>query len=174
MPHFIRTGYWAKLKKGFNNYLNLDDLITSLIPTLPSNTLSANDVAAIENADNPSAANVFATMNDIAPLYLKYSAFLSQTSTSAPTALPLVNTIGVIALARTSVGIYTILSSGLFTDNKTTPNKINTTYDNAGNKITIEWTKTTTLTLKTYTAADTSVLGDGILDEQEINIKVFI
>lgn len=141
MPTYIKTGYWSKLKKGFEGYLNLDDLIRNISPP-------------------------------VAPKYLEYSLFASQTSTNAPTIISNLNTLGVVALTRVSAGTYTFLSNSLFTENKTVPNKINTVYDAAGNKITIEWTSATTITLKTYNSSD--VLTDGILDEQEINIKVFI
>jgi len=33
MPTFIKPGFWEKRQKGFNNWLNLDQLITSLSPT---------------------------------------------------------------------------------------------------------------------------------------------
>lgn len=177
MPHFIKTGYWEKLKKGYLGYLNLDDLIagitTGIIALLPSSGLTANETYAIQTANNPSLLNPFATINDL-PVnpFTQYSLFASQTSTNAPVILPLMNTIGVIALTRSSVGVYTFLSSGLFIENKTSPNKLNSINDAVGNKITIEWTSVNIITIKTYNSSD--VLTDGILDEQEFNIKVFV
>ena len=174
MPTFIKTSYWEKVKKGYLWWLNLDDLIKSISKqAIPASNMTVSEISAIQNANTPSTNNPFATINDLPSVtYLEYSLFVSQTSTDAPTILSLLNTLGVVALTRSAVGIYTFLSNSLFTENKTIPNKINTTYDSAGNKITIEWTSATTLTLKTYN--DVDVLTDGILDEQEINIKVYL
>lgn len=36
MPTFIKAGFWEKAKKGYAHWLNLDDLITSLIPPIPT------------------------------------------------------------------------------------------------------------------------------------------
>lgn len=169
MPTYIKTGYWTKLKRGFENYLNLDDLIRDVSP---SSSLTTNEISAIQGANNPSTLNPLATINDIPVVaYKEYSLFVSQSSTDDPTTISLLNTLGVVTLVRSDAGIYTFLSNSLFTENKTIPNKINTIYDSTGNKITMEWTSDTTLTLKTYNDAD--VLTDGILDEQEINIKVY-
>jgi len=169
MPTYIKTGYWTKLKRGFENYLNLDDLIRDIVP---ASSLTTNEISAIQEANNPSTSNPLATLNDIPEVkYKEYSLFVSQSSTDAPTVIPLLNTLGVVALTRSAAGTYTFLSSNLFIENKTVPNKINTINDVAGNKITIEWTSATTITLKTYNSSD--VLTDGILDEQEINIKVY-
>lgn len=34
MPTYIKTGYWTKLKKGFEGYLNLDNLVREIVPSL--------------------------------------------------------------------------------------------------------------------------------------------
>lgn len=36
MPTFIKPGFWEKAKKGYDHWLNLDELITSLIPPIPT------------------------------------------------------------------------------------------------------------------------------------------
>ena len=169
MPTYIKAGFWEKVKQGYKGWLNLDDLIREISP---SSSLTVNEIAAIQGASDPSLANPLATINDI-PVspYKEYSLFASQTSTDAPTILSNMNTLGVVALTRTDIGIYTFLSNSLFVGNKTTPNKLNEIYDSSGNRITIEWTSATTITLKTYNTSD--VLTDGILDEQEISIKVY-
>ena len=51
--------------------------------------------------------------------YKVYTAFLNQTGTDAPVATVLQNTIGAITFAYDSVGSYSIISSALFTANKT-------------------------------------------------------
>lgn len=63
MPTFIKTGYWESLKKGFKGYLNLDELIKDIVP---ANTLTLNQIAAIQGANSPSATNEFSTVNDLA------------------------------------------------------------------------------------------------------------
>ncbi len=53
------------------------------------------------------------------PLYKVYTALLERTGAVAPTATILENTLGIITFAYTGPGNYGILSSGLFTINKT-------------------------------------------------------
>lgn len=101
-----------------------------------------------------------------------YTAFLSQSSTSAPTATVLLNTIGTITWARTGTGTYTMTCTGAFTNNKTVP--ISDVYfDAAGNKMTLERTSANVMTLKTYAAADTETLADGVLSNQFFNVEVY-
>jgi trimeric autotransporter adhesin len=50
----------------------------------------------------------------------KYVALLTQTGTSAPTAIVLENTLGSITFAYQTVGIYTVTATGLLTTSKTT------------------------------------------------------
>lgn len=33
MPHYIKTGFWEKLKKGYKGWLDLDELISKNLPT---------------------------------------------------------------------------------------------------------------------------------------------
>lgn len=59
-------------------------------------------------------------LNAAAPSGVKrYKALISQTGTSAPTVIVLENSIGTITFGYSSVGGYTISSSGLFTVDKT-------------------------------------------------------
>jgi hypothetical protein len=51
--------------------------------------------------------------------YKVYTALLTQTGTSAPVATVLENTLGSISFTYESTGIYKVLSSSLFTPNKT-------------------------------------------------------
>lgn len=39
MPTFIKTGFWEKAKKGYREWLNLDELVQSLIPSPPPEPL---------------------------------------------------------------------------------------------------------------------------------------
>lgn len=63
MPTFIKTGYWESIKRGFKGYLNLDELIKDIVP---ANTLTLNEIDAIQGAATPSGTNVFSTENDLA------------------------------------------------------------------------------------------------------------
>lgn len=103
---------------------------------------------------------------------LVFTGFLSQTGTAAPTAAVLENTLlGV--WARTGAGTFTYTKAGAFTENKTIPGKLEEYNDAAGNRLTIERTSADVITLKTYAAANTEVLADGVLDEQFIHIEVY-
>lgn len=51
--------------------------------------------------------------------YKSYVALLSQSDTNAPVATVLQNEIGEIIWSRSSTGIFTAISNGLFTENKT-------------------------------------------------------
>lgn len=104
----------------------------------------------------------------------KYVCFLSQSGTDAPVPTVIYDTITGIAWARTGVGTYTATKSGAFTLGKTTPNASGaTTSDISGNKITAEQTSVNVITVKTYAAADTTVLADGVLNSQEFQIKIY-
>ena len=103
-----------------------------------------------------------------------YIVTLTQTSTNAPVATVLSDTITGIVWARTGVGTYTATKSGAFTSGKTTPNATGASCsDIAGNKITAQWTSTNVITVKTYAAADTETLADGVLSSQEFQIKIY-
>jgi len=199
MAYFIKAGYWEKLKKGYKGWLNLDDVIRSVVP---ASTLTTDELEALQGANSPGNTNVFATMGDVPTslselsgdtthrvvtdaekitwnakqnvLFSQYLALFTQTSTNAPTINLLVDDFSVPTLARTAAGTYTITKTGAFTQYKTTPYKLQTSYDSVGNKITIEWTSVNVITLKTYGVADTAVLLDGCLDHQEVNIKVYL
>jgi hypothetical protein len=42
MPHYIKTGFWITSAKKYNDYLDLDRLITSTIGPLPNILPGAN------------------------------------------------------------------------------------------------------------------------------------
>jgi len=104
-----------------------------------------------------------------------YHVFLTQVTTGAPSASTLQDTITGVVLARVSAGTYTCTKAGAFTSGKTTPGTaVVATFDNAGNKITAEWTSANVITIKTYAAADTTTLADSVLNATEFKIQVFV
>jgi hypothetical protein len=105
--------------------------------------------------------------------FKEFTAFVSQTSTDVPTAIVLKNDIGSITFSRISVGIYRILSAGLFTADKTSPID-DIMQDQLGNLYTMTWIDSSTIELRTYAAADITVLADGVLNKRYINIALFL
>jgi hypothetical protein len=89
MATFIKTGFWEKARKGYKEWLNLDELIQSLAPPAPE------------------------------PAYKVYTALLTQSDTNAPVATVLENNIGDISFSYVGAGLYYINSSNLFLNNKT-------------------------------------------------------
>ena len=63
--------------------------------------------------------------------YKVYYVNLTQSGTSVPTAIIFENTVGDITITRDSIGVYKILSSGLFTTDKTSViiNQVNPLYN---------------------------------------------
>ena len=91
MPTYIKTGFWEKARKGYKEWLNLDQLITNIVtPLIPPTST-----------------------------YKVYTAFLTQSGTNAPVATVLENTIGDISFEYINIGAYTISSNNLFTEDKT-------------------------------------------------------
>lgn len=109
--------------------------------------------------------------------YLKkeYTAYISQTSTNAPTVdVALLNTLGGGVWSYSAVGTYLFTLAGAFsTANKTVPNLVTPFMDAAGNLITLERTSANVLTLKTYAAVDTTVLANGVITGQYIHFEVY-
>jgi len=96
--------------------------------------------------------------------YQVYTALLTQSGTSAPTAIELQNTIGAITFGYQSSGVYTVNSSALFTASKTWTNP--TIKDNVN------------LPLSMYRNTDSLLFlidanGDGGLLETSIEIRVY-
>ena len=103
-----------------------------------------------------------------------YTAFISQTGTSTPTATSVLkDTVGSPVWARTAAGTYTLTKVGAFTSGKTVPIDDNYT-DQAGNLYKLNRTSADVMTLYSYAAADTSVLADGVLSNRYINIEIYI
>lgn len=103
-----------------------------------------------------------------------YTAFITQTGTDAPVATVLKDDLNSPVWEYSAVGTYTLTKIGAFTLNKTVPTKIDVYTDDDGNYITLERTNVNVMTLKTYAAADTTTLADGVLNGQYVNIEVYI
>lgn len=103
--------------------------------------------------------------------YVEYRCLLSQVSTANPTAIVNKNDIGAIAWTRIGVGVYRATSAGLFVADHTSPVD-DLIQDKNGNLYTLEWIDANTMELRTYAAADITVLADGILNKRYINICV--
>jgi hypothetical protein len=73
MPTFIKTGFWEKAKKGYEHWLNLDDLITSLIPSTPTSQVAKVQKTTITTAQVLQLATTPITvLNSDNPLTYKY------------------------------------------------------------------------------------------------------
>lgn len=105
--------------------------------------------------------------------YKYYTVFISQVGTGDPTVKDIDNTLGRVVVERTGVGTYTLSRVGAFKEDKTVPKK-DSYIDSLGNKMTLEWTNSGVMTLKTYAAADTEVLADDVLVDQYLSIQVFV
>jgi hypothetical protein len=103
-----------------------------------------------------------------------YTAFITQTGTNAPTEVTVLkDTIGTPVWAYSAVGTYTLTKEGAFVTNKTVPNKAEVYTDVDGNLMSLERTSADVMTLKTYAAADTETLANGVITGQFINIEVY-
>jgi len=119
----------------------------------------------------------FATVDAVNTLVVKksYIAYISQTGTNSPTEdIVLKDDLAVPVWSYSAVGTYLLTKASAFTSTKTIPNKAEPFIDNAGNKMTLERTSANVMTLKTYAAADTTVLANGVITAQYINIEVYL
>jgi hypothetical protein len=96
--------------------------------------------------------------------YKVYTALLTQSGTNAPVATVLENTLGAVpTLSRNATSSYSIITSGLFTSNKTFV-IINQT--NNSTRITANVTSTSNIGVETPTL-------DGVLNKTSIEIRVY-
>lgn len=102
--------------------------------------------------------------------YKKYVANLTQSGTSAPTAIEFENTLGVtITYSYNSAGDYTLTASAsIFTEFYTW--MIINASANFIKIASIRWIDDVTINIKTF---DTSALNDGILEDTAIEIRVY-
>lgn len=102
----------------------------------------------------------------------QYVALVSQAGAAVPTANVLENAIGAITISKVGVGTFNFVSAGLFTADKTVPYD-DIMQDQLGNLYTLNWIDVNTIQLKTYAAADITVLADGVLNKRYICFKVY-
>jgi hypothetical protein len=95
---------------GVTNSFIIGDSITANT----SNTLFANNIVITSGG---TINNV--SINNIVPSYSAYTALLTRTGATAPVAVELFNSLGVINYAYYNTGVYNVTSSALFTDDKT-------------------------------------------------------
>ena len=69
MPTFIKPGFWEKTKKGYANWLNLDQLIASLVPA-PTNTYKSYVAVLTQTGTNAPTASV--KINEIGNITYSY------------------------------------------------------------------------------------------------------
>jgi hypothetical protein len=69
MPTFIKPGFWEKTKKGYANWLNLDQLIASLVPA-PTNTYKSYVAVLTQTGTNAPTASV--KINEIGTITYAY------------------------------------------------------------------------------------------------------
>lgn len=103
--------------------------------------------------------------------YLEYMVWLTQTSTNNPTSITQKNDLGAITVVRIGIGTYNLVSNGLFIANRTSP-YADIMQDQQGNLITLNWLDVNTYQIKTYGAADITVLSDGILNKTYVNLRL--
>lgn len=101
--------------------------------------------------------------------YKVYTALLTQSGTSAPTATVLENTIGSIVWSRTSTGYYKATLTGAFTVNKTAVivGSEDPSYTYGSRRITAD-----EVLLRTYNIS-TASFADDILYETTFEIRVY-
>ena len=104
------------------------------------------------------------------PQYKVYTALLTQTGTSAPTAIVLENTLGDILLERQSTGMYKISRADGFTINKSIifslPNAIN------GDNVILTDLSSLAVYILSYSLIN-NIYEDNLLDKTPIEIRVY-
>lgn len=134
-------------------------------------SLSVRDIAAGSSTDNTLGWNSSTKKVTIksAP-YLVYTALLTQSGTSAPTATVLTNTLGgTVIFTYNGVGDYTATLSGVFTANRTT---IETEANNVSTAKDFEaiWDSTSTIDLYTTDSWDSA---NSVLNNSFFEIRVY-
>lgn len=122
---------------------------------------------------NFSVGDVAAFANTYSLGYTVYTALISQTSTNAPTAKIIQDTIPAsLTWSRTSAGTYAITASAdTFTENKTIV-FINYGGPNSDG-LPPKWTRTSNTQIKIITQDETAVLDDGVLTDAAFEIRVY-
>lgn len=151
MSIFIKPGFWDERKLAPKHWLNLTQLITSIVETLIPPTPTAP--------------------------YKVYTALLNQTATNNPTAAVLENTTGgTIVWTRDSVGTYTATITGsIFTASKTFVfMQINRTIPGSwGLQYIVGRLSNNTVSLLVKRSDSTSTSVDGYLAVTPIEIRIY-
>jgi hypothetical protein len=107
--------------------------------------------------------------------YKVYTALLTQTGTNVPAITVLQNTLGTVSLSYVSPGRYNILSSALFTNNKTTVMFGNELNNANGLHLlaSVLGEDRTTSIIPFYTSADSFTPSNNLLLKTTIEIRVY-
>ena len=144
MPTYIKTGFWEKARKGYKEWLNLDQLITNIVtPLIPPTST-----------------------------YKVYTALLTQTGTNPPVATVLENTIGNIWFTYVSIGSYEIESDGLFIQDKTYFNGASSNYGSDSVTLNFNYQNDSFITLLTFDVGTQQSLDDALY-LSPIEIRVY-
>lgn len=90
---------------------------------------------------------------------------LTQASTSDPTAVVVHSDVGVLTLARTGTGVYTVVAAGQFTLDKTI-------LPTNTSRITFVHTDVDTITISTF-SADLATAADVVLSATPLNVEIW-
>jgi hypothetical protein len=132
--------------------------------------INVNIVAPESGTDVTVDGNLIVTgTNNIRP-YKIYSAILNQSGTNAPTAIVLLDEIGITGFSYIGPGIYNITSSGGFTTDQTSIDGNNVDYNN-GDTIAYRTGGTGFCQISTRTFA--GVQANDILFKNFIEIRVY-
>lgn len=149
MPTFIKTGFWEKTRKGYKEWLNLDQFVNSKLPEptykvytalltqggdtndqfITSGELTIGITYYIINGDGADFTNVGAPNSNEDTWFVAIGTTPNSWGTSgelrynegAPVPTVLENTIGNIYFRSYGVGAYSVNSNGLFISGKTYP-----------------------------------------------------
>jgi hypothetical protein len=176
MSIFIKPGFWDERPKAPKHWLNLTQLITSIVNSLlPSSQVNSDWDATSGVAEILNKPNI---PNPIP--YKIYAALLTQSGENAPVATVLYNDLSAsITWTRQGPGqYYCNVTAGIFTDNKTGV-LINNVEPNflplSGNHITCYLNSSSLVTVTTGLPQQEGGIGpsDGILYKTYVEIKVF-
>jgi hypothetical protein len=159
----------------------------AIINSYPTITPKAGDLVLITDTSTEGNPTKTASVSSIATIanslnlgYTVYSALLTQTSTNAPVATVLQQTIpGTLTWSRLGIGNYVLTSNGTpFTANKTQVfinNGSGNTLSSGGSGTVYptRWESTTTDTIAIATATTVASPQDGNLTNASIEIRVY-
>jgi len=116
----------------------------------------------------------FEELNAAALISEKYHVFLNQSGTDAPVATLIKdNTLTDVVLSRSEVGTFLLTKEGAFPVGRTVPKVPVVGYTPQGDKLLLTPVSENVFKLETFAAADTEVLADGALTDQELYLEIF-